>query len=264
MLAPSGQIEGAMNKIDYDERQHVVYAAGRQLSADAVLTWMEAFVRHLPESRPLAWLDLGSGTGRMTPSLATCFGGPVYGIEPADKMRVQAVAHASHPAVTYRAGSAEQITLPDSSCDAALLFFVWHHVIDRDSAARELHRVVKPDGKLFVQANFSDRIPDVWWLQVVPEWMKIHQAQYQTEDEVQKDISGAGWALDSRDEVTWLRSASLEEDFKRLKLRPTSLFEHMSEEVVEAGFATIEAALPSLDDGPQFETSALLVFGREE
>ena len=31
MLAPSGQIEGAMNKIDYDERQHVVYAAGRRL-----------------------------------------------------------------------------------------------------------------------------------------------------------------------------------------------------------------------------------------
>ena len=116
----------------------------------------------------------------------------------------------------------------------------------------ELHRVVKPDGKLFVQADFSDRIPDVWWLQVVPEWMKIHQAQYRTEDEVQKDISGAGWTLDSRDEVTWLRSASLDEDFKRLKLRPTSLFEHMSDEVVEAGFATIEAALPSLDDGPRF------------
>ena len=36
----------------------------------------------------------------------------------------------------------------------------------------------------------------------------------------------------------------------------------MSEEEIEAGFAMIEAALPSLDDGPQFETSALLVFGR--
>jgi hypothetical protein len=62
--------------------------------------------------------------------------------------------------------------------------------------------------------------------------------------------------------VTWLRSASLAEDYERLRLRPTSLFEHMSEEVVEAGFARIEAALPSLGDGPQFETSALLVFRR--
>ena len=63
------------------------------------------------------------------------------------------------------------------------------------------------------------------------------------------------------EEITWLRSASLAEDFERLRLRPTSLFEHMSEEV-EAGFARIEAALPFLDDGPQFETSAVLVFGR--
>ncbi|MGA8370335.1 MAG: methyltransferase domain-containing protein [Acidimicrobiales bacterium] len=251
-----------MRKVDYDERQHVVYAAGRQMSSDALQTWMEAFGRHLPETRPLAWLDLGSGTGRMTPSLASTFGGPAYGVEPANKMRTQAVAHARHTAVTYAAGSAEHIPLPDTSCDAALLFFVWHHVVDRDGAAQELRRVVKPGGKLFVQASFSDRMPDVWWLHVVPEWMKVHQMQYQSEEEVQSDFAGAGWTLASRDEITWLRSASLAEDYERLRLRPTSLFEHMSEEVVEAGFARIEAALPSLGDGPQFETSALLVFGR--
>jgi ubiquinone/menaquinone biosynthesis C-methylase UbiE len=152
--------------------------------------------------------------------------------------------------------------LPDSSCDAALLFFVWHHVVDRNAAARELHRVVKQGGEVFVQANFSDRRPDAWWLHVVPEWMNVHQPLYQSEQDVISDFAGAGWTLVSRDEITWLRSSSLVEDFERLRLRPTSLFEHMSEEEVEAGFARIEAALPSLDDGPQFETSALLVFER--
>ncbi len=248
-----------MRKVDYDEHQHAVYAAGRQMSPDALGTWIEAFARHVPETRPLAWLDMGSGIGRMTPSLAIAFGGPVYGVEPADKMRAQAIAHAGHPAVTYAAGSAENIPLPDSSCDVALLFFVWHHVIDRDRAAHELRRVVKRGGTLFVQANFSDRTPDVWWLDVVPQWMTIHQALYQSEEEVQNDFESAGWTLASRDEITWLRSASLAEDFERLRLRPTSLFEHMSEEIVEAGFARIEAVLPSLDNRPQFETSALLV-----
>jgi hypothetical protein len=111
--------------------------------------------------------------GRMTPSLASAFGGPAHGVEPSDKMRAQALAHAGHPAVTYAAESAEQIPLPDASCDAALLFF------------------------------------------------------------------------------------------ERLKLRAVSAFEYMSEEVVEAGFARIEAALPSLGDGPQYETSELLVFQRQ-
>jgi len=45
-------------------------------------------------------------------------------------------------------------------------------------------------------------------------------------------------------------------------LRAVSVFEYMSEEVVEAGFARIEAALPSLGDGPPYETSELLVFQR--
>ena len=59
-----------------------------------------------------------------------------------------------------------------------------------------------------------------------------------------------------------LRSANLAEDFERLKRRPVSVFEHMSEEAVEGGFARIESALPSLGDGPQYETRALLVFQR--
>src|SRR5947209_6956343 len=200
-----------MEKVDYDARLHAVYAAGRQMSDDAFQTWTEAFARHLPEKRPLVWLDLGSGTGRMTPSLASAFGGPAHGIEPSDKMRAQALAHAARPAVTYAAGSAEHIPLPDASCDAALLFFVWHHIVDRQAAAQELHRVVKPGGKLFVQANFSDKMPDTWWFRVVPEWRKTDQAQFRSEEEVKSDFARAGWTLFPRDEVTWLRSASLAE-----------------------------------------------------
>jgi hypothetical protein len=111
-----------------------------------------------------------------------------------------------------------------------------------------------------VQANFSDRMPDIWWFRVVPEWMNVDKAQFRSEREVKDDFRAVGWTLVSLDEVTWLRSASLAEDFEKLKLRPVSAFEHMTEEVIEAGFAKIEAALPSLDDGPQYETSQLLVF----
>jgi len=251
-----------VEKVDYDTRLHAVYAAGRQMSPEALQIWMEAFARHLPETRPLVWLDLGSGTGRMTPSLASVFDGPAHGVEPSEKMRAQAVVHAGHPAVTYAAGSAEHIPLPDASCDAALLFFVWHHVADREGAAQELRRVVKPGGTLFVQANFSDRMPDVWWFRVMPEWRKIDAAQFRSEEEVKGDFTEAGWTLVSREVVTWLRSANLAEDFQRLRLRAVSAFEHMSQEVVEAGFARIEAALPSLGDGPQYETSEMLVFRR--
>jgi ubiquinone/menaquinone biosynthesis C-methylase UbiE len=144
------------------------------------------------------------------------------------------------------------------------LFFVWHHVVDRKAAAQELRRVLKPGGKIFVQVNFSDRMPDVWWFRVVPDWWRADKAQFRSEEEVRGDFAGAGWTLVSCDEVTWRRSASLAEDFERLKLRAVSVFEHMSAEVAEAGFARIEAALPSLEDGPQYETSKLLVLQRQQ
>ncbi len=251
-----------MEKVDYDTRLHAVYAAGRRMSPEALDTWMAAFARRLPPARPVSWLDLGSGTGRMTPALASAFGGPVHGVEPSDQMRARAVADAVHPAVTYAAGSAEHIPLPDACCDAALLFFVWHHVRDHAAAARELRRVVRPGGTIFVQVNFADRMPDVWWFRVVPEWRDVDTRQFRSQAEVKADFTGAGWTFLARDEVTWPRSASLAEDLERLELRAVSVFEHLSDEVVDAGFARIEAALPTLDHGPQYETSELLVFQR--
>lgn len=248
-----------MEKVDYNVRQHVGYVEARRMPPDARRIWGEAFARHLPPTRPLAWLDLGSGTGRMTPLLAEEFGGPVHGVEPSDRMREQAAAH---PSVTYVAGSAEDIPLPDASVDAALLFFMWHHVVDHAAAARELLRVVKPGGKAFVQANFGDRMPDVWWFRVMPEWKAVDAAQFRTEARQKADFTDVGWNLVAHEEVTWARSASLAEDVAKLRLKSVSSFDLMSEDVAARGFARIEEALSTLDDGPQYETSQLLVFER--
>ena len=70
----------------------------------------------------------------------------------------------------------------------------------------------------------------------MPEWMKVDKAQFRSEKEVESDFAAGGWTLVSRDEVTWLRSASLAEDFEKLNLLAVSVLEHMSEEAVEAGF----------------------------
>jgi ubiquinone/menaquinone biosynthesis C-methylase UbiE len=70
--------------------------AGPQLQA-----WISAYAALLPERRPLAGLDVGSGTGRFTPALARAFG-PVTGVEPSVRMREMAQAQSRHPAVRYR------------------------------------------------------------------------------------------------------------------------------------------------------------------
>jgi len=119
----------------------------------------------------------------------------VYGVEPSTKMRAQAVASAMHPAVSYQAGSAEEIPLPDASCDSAVLFYVWHHVIDRPAAVAELHRVVRPGGKLFVRTNLSDPMPDVWWFRLVPEWLEVDRRMYRHRHRLQRTSRRQGGTL---------------------------------------------------------------------
>jgi SAM-dependent methyltransferase len=79
-----------LDKANYDACQHAVYVEGRALSAQAAQLWRVTFTRWADPRRPLAVLDLGSGTGRFAPMLADTFGGPVYGVEPSTRMRQMA------------------------------------------------------------------------------------------------------------------------------------------------------------------------------
>ena len=85
-----------MTRIDYDTEQFQDYARGRALTEQQLRSWGSAFAAVLPERRPLAGLDVGSGTGRFTPTLARTFG-PVTGIEPSVRMGEIAQAQSQHP-----------------------------------------------------------------------------------------------------------------------------------------------------------------------
>jgi SAM-dependent methyltransferase len=51
-------------------------------------------------------------------------------------------------------GVAEQLPLADGSCDGAVLQAVLEHVRRADLTLRELHRVLKPGGSLFIEVPF--------------------------------------------------------------------------------------------------------------
>lgn len=147
-----------MRRIDYDTEQYRDYARGRALTGQQLQVWISAFGDLLPERRPLAGLDIGSGTGRYTPALTRAFG-PVTGVEPSVRMREIAQAQSQHPDVRYLAGSAEDMPVPSGSADYALMFLSWAHVQDKPRAARELARVLKPGGRLLLRSQFSDHLP---------------------------------------------------------------------------------------------------------
>lgn len=252
----------SLQRVDYDHAQHGVYAKARALPPAAIRRWMQVFGSHLPERRPLVGVDLGSGVGRFTPALAEAFGGPVYGVEPAARMREIAEAQSRHPQVRYLAGEAAGIPLADASADFVLMFLSFHHVPDQPAAAREIGRVLKPGGRLILRTTFRERIPELWWRPFFPRSRQIEEAVFSSEAELRALFENAGFStVASAEEV--LPPDDLPAAAERLRLRGISIFEHMTEAEMAEGFARMDAALAAGTIQPQPSAAAYIVFARD-
>jgi ubiquinone/menaquinone biosynthesis C-methylase UbiE len=240
-----------VERIDYDVRQYAVYSAGRALSDAMRQVWAAAFAARAGSERPLCVLDLGSGTGRFTPLLAETFGGPVYGVEPSQRMRRVAEQTAAHPGVRYLAGSAERIPLPDDSCDLVLMFLVLHHFEDRGAAAAEIRRVLRPGGRVIVRSTFRDRLAGLLlWHRFFPGALRVEQRMFPSLAEVIGLFDTVGLRVVALDQVRETMAPNLAAYAQRLRLRAISTFEHLTEDEIERGFAALQAAVDA-DRTPQ-------------
>jgi SAM-dependent methyltransferase len=238
-----------MRQIDYDVEQYQHYARGRAFTERQLQAWIDAFASLLPRRRPLTGLDVGSGTGRLTPALARAFG-PVTGVEPSARMREIAQALAPHPGVRYLAGSAEQLPVPSRSADYALMFLSWHHVQDKPRAARELARAIGPGGRLLLRSQFSDRGPRLWWLEYFPRGFEVDASMSQPLDEVIDTFRLAGWRVADFGTVTEPSGGTRGDMLERLRLRTFSTFAYFTPDDLEAGFRRLEQAVAADPDTP--------------
>lgn len=249
-------------RVDYNRVQHRTYAEGRALPAASIQRYMHAFARHLPARRPLTGIDLGSGTGRLTPALAEAFGGPIHGVEPAGGMRRIADASAAHPGVVYLEGRAEAIPRPDASADFVLMFLSYHHVADKPAAAREIRRVLKPGGRLILRSMFKERIPDHWWRSYFPRTWDIERAMFPTETETKALFEATGFETVATVRMEIPFEGDLGEAAARLKLRAVSTFEHLTEDELAEGFRRIDADLEAGVIARKATYGDFLVFSR--
>jgi ubiquinone/menaquinone biosynthesis C-methylase UbiE len=248
-----------MRRIDYDTEQYQDYARGRALTEQQLQAWISAFSVLLPDRRPLAGLDVGSGTGRFTPALAEAFG-PVTGIEPAVRMREVAQVQSRHPDVRYLAGSAEDLPVASDSADYALMFLSWHHVQDKNLATRELTRVLKPGGRLLLRSNFSDHIPPSgWWLEFFPRGFEADASMFQPLHEVIAMFMSAGWRVASFGRVTEPSSGTRGDVLHRLRLRTLSTFAQLTADELDIGFRRLEQAIAADPGAPAPEDPATLL-----
>lgn len=130
----------------------------------------ESFLCLLPGNWTVA--DIGTGTGYLLPLLARQFE-QVIAVEPAEAMLAcarQRVADHGLSNVSFHQGGLGEVPLPAQTCDLALAMLVLHHVEAPAKALCELHRIVRPGGRVLIVEQeahesqaFYERMQDLWW-----------------------------------------------------------------------------------------------------
>ncbi|MEN3615727.1 methyltransferase domain-containing protein [Plantactinospora sp. ZYX-F-223] len=98
-------------------------------------------------------LDVGCGTGYFTRRVVPAIlpDGQATGID-ASATVIDYANRTAPPGCTFLLASAENLPLPEASVDLVISSFAMHHLRPelRGTALREMRRVLRPDGRLFI------------------------------------------------------------------------------------------------------------------
>lgn len=115
---------------------------------------MEAFIHLLPREWTVA--DLGTGTGYLLPTLGAHFR-RVIGVDASEPMLELARHRLSGEGrktrfknVELRHGTLEKLPIQDGTVDLAVAILMLHHLPDVGVALQEIHRSLKPAGRLLL------------------------------------------------------------------------------------------------------------------
>jgi len=140
--------------------QAVTYAQGRPDYPRQLTGWLADTLRISAQS---SVIDLGAGTGKFT-RLLSALAPTLIAVESVAAMGAQLTR--LMPDVRLLNGTAESIPLPAASADAVVCAQAFHW-FSTEAALAEIHRVLKPDGRLGLVWNVRDESVD--WVAAITD-----------------------------------------------------------------------------------------------
>jgi demethylmenaquinone methyltransferase/2-methoxy-6-polyprenyl-1,4-benzoquinol methylase len=142
--------------------------ANRLLSGGLDVWWRQRLVGAVRRSEPSDVVDLATGSGDVAFALARHLPSTtrIIGMDFCQPMldeaelKKAAAGVGRYPNITFRQGDGLALPLADASCDALTISFGLRNLADRARGLREMRRVLRPGGRLFV-LEFSQ--PQAWF-----------------------------------------------------------------------------------------------------
>lgn len=142
--------------------------ANRLLSGGMDVWWRRCLVAAVHRGAPADVVDLATGSGDVAFALARRLPSNtrIIGMDFCQPMLDEAVIKqkAAGPTryanIAFRQGDGLALPLPDACCDALTISFGLRNLADRARGLREMRRVLRPNGRLFV-LEFSQ--PQAWF-----------------------------------------------------------------------------------------------------
>jgi len=113
---------------------------------------LEAMVERLDIAPGAAVLDVGTGTGVFVPYILKKIGrsGTLVCLDYAEEMLKAARAKNFTGHISFLCADIEDTALPDNAFDAAVCYSVFPHFSNHPKALKEICRILKPGGRLYV------------------------------------------------------------------------------------------------------------------
>jgi SAM-dependent methyltransferase len=253
-----------MNRVYVDERLAGVYERGNEMPEASLRAWVELIASYVPRPSP-AIVEIGAGTGMFSAAMARWIdGSSVLAVDTSEPMLAEARRHHPHPAVRYMSGSAEHVPAAANAFNVAFLSRVIHHIPDRAGAARELARVLRPEGVAIIRTTFRERLDaavyDYW-----PQLRSTDERRFPGEAELLADFATAGFAVQEVASFAQPVTTSLRDYHARLADRPQSKFASITPEQFHEGLQRLAAAAqaePVERPVPVIERYDVAVFSR--
>lgn len=230
------------HQTDYaDLAEH--YDALRTMTRPNLDRWVGAIMKLGGIRKESNVLEVGCGTGRFALALREKTYSRIVAIDASPDMLKRAKTKPLAGTIEWRRGRAENIPLKNTAFDCVFTVFALHQFQDKPCALSEMHRLLRPGGRLVIATASHGMLKKDIAFQLFPEMLRIETRRFPSIPKLRRLLIAAGFADPISRHVSGDPESVSKATYREWILKkPISTFHMLSEESFNKGLRRFNSA----------------------